>query len=115
LLCRRDDYSSAGGGRQDACLAAGYGRAMTRHAMAVVPGFPPIAVRSRTAARTLRGLPLLLPVLDPENHVLWIILAGCFRVLPFGRFPAGVLPLPVLPRAAGVPGQPGNVARQSVG
>jgi uncharacterized protein involved in response to NO len=47
---------------------------------------------------------VLLPLLDPANHILWIALAECFWILSFGLFLASFLPMLLQPRIDGLPG-----------
>jgi uncharacterized protein involved in response to NO len=47
---------------------------------------------------------VLLPLLDPVHHTVWIALAGCCWVLSFGLFLASFLPMLLQPRVDGLPG-----------
>jgi uncharacterized protein involved in response to NO len=47
---------------------------------------------------------VLLPLLDPANHILWNALAECFWILSFGLFLASFLPMLLQPRIDGLPG-----------
>jgi uncharacterized protein involved in response to NO len=44
---------------------------------------------------------VLLPVLDPAHPALWMVVAECFWVLPFGMFLATFLPMLLQPRVDG--------------
>ncbi|MGD8629808.1 MAG: NnrS family protein [Gammaproteobacteria bacterium] len=47
---------------------------------------------------------VVLPLLDPVHQPVWIAVAGCLWILPFGLFLASFLPMLLQPRADGLPG-----------
>jgi uncharacterized protein involved in response to NO len=66
---------------------------------------PPATVAVMFALLAIGALVrVLLPLLDPARHTLWIALAECFWILPFGMFLASFLPMLLQPRVDGLPG-----------
>ncbi|HYQ72966.1 MAG TPA: NnrS family protein [Gammaproteobacteria bacterium] len=49
-------------------------------------------------------LRVLLPLLDPLHQTLWMVLAGCFWLVPFGMFLMIFVPMLLQPRIDGQPG-----------